>query len=205
MTTYSTMALSDLLDAFSSNQPYPGGGSAAALAGALGVSLLLMASGIARTRTGASEETADLAQAAARLRPLRDTLTAIVDADSQAYQQVIAAMRLPKSTGEEQAARSEAIQLAMRAATETPLQTMRACQQALHGAVTVAANASRNASTDVAVAIELLATVVRGAGLNVDTNLPGLKDAAFVQRTRDERTLLEAEALVDANQARAAL
>ena len=205
MTTYSTMALPDLLDAISSNQPYPGGGSAAALAGALGVSLLLMASGVARTRTGAPEETADLAQAGARLRPLRDALTGIVDADSNAYQGVVAAMRLPKGSDEERAARSEAIQQAMRIATETPLQTMRLCQQALHGAVTVAANCTPNAVTDVAVGIELLATVVRGAGLNVDTNLPGLKDAAFVQRIRDERTLLEAEALADAGQARAAL
>ena len=84
MTSYSTMAMADVLDAFASNQPYPGGGSAAALAGALGVSLLLMAAGIPRTRTGTPEEAADLAQASARLRPVRDTLARIVDADSEA-------------------------------------------------------------------------------------------------------------------------
>ncbi len=205
MTTYSTMALPDLLDAFSSNEPYPGGGSAAALSGAVAVSLLLMACGIARTRTGAPEEAADLAQASARLRPLRDALAALVDADSLAYQGVIAAMRLPKGSSEEQAARADAIQRAMRNATDTPLQTMRVCQQALHGAVMVAANATRNAGSDVAVAIELLSAVVRGAGLNVDSNLPGLTDAAFVARARDERTLLEEESLSDAGQARAAL
>jgi formiminotetrahydrofolate cyclodeaminase len=196
------MAMEDLLDAFASNQPYPGGGSAAALAGALGVSLLLMGAGIPRTRTGTPEEAADLAQASARLRPVRDTLARIVDADSEAYQAVIAAMRLPKATEDEAAARREAIQAAMRGATETPLETMRACRQALQGAVTVAANASRNASTDVAVGIELLAAVVRGAALNVDTNLHGLRDAAFAERARTERQALEADSLADADEAR---
>src|SRR5687767_12307470 len=100
-----------------------------------------MAAGITRTRTGALEEAADLAEAGARLRPLRDTLAGLVDADSEAYQAVIGAMRLAKGTADEKAVRTEAIQRAMRAATETPLDTMRACQQALRGAVTVAANA----------------------------------------------------------------
>ncbi len=202
MTTYSTMAMQDVLDAFSSSDPYPGGGSAAALAGALGVSLLLMGAGITRTRTGTPEEAADLAQAAARLRPLRDRLAAIVDDDSLAYQGVIAAMRAPKATDQEKAARREGIQAAMRAATETPLETMRACREALRGAVAVAGNASRNAAADLAVAIELLAAAVRSAGLNVDTNLGALQDTAFVERAREERQELEVEGLEDAERAR---
>ena len=96
--SYSDLVLTDLLDAFSSSDPYPGGGSAAALAGALGVSLLLMAAGVTRTRTGTPEEAADLAEASSRLRPLRDTLTSLVDADSAAYQAVVKAMRRPKGT-----------------------------------------------------------------------------------------------------------
>ena len=111
-------------------------------------------------------------------------------------------MRLPKATEDEAAARREAIQAAMRGATETPLETMRACRQALQGAVTVAANAARSASTDVAVGIELLAAVVRGAALNVDTNLHGLRDAAFAERAAAERRALEAESLADADEAR---
>lgn len=201
-TTYSTMVLEDLLDAFASSEPYPGGGSAAALAGALGVSLLLMAAGVTRTRTGAPEEAADLAQAAARLRPLRATLMGLVDADSAAYQGVIVALRLPKATAEDQVLRRQAIQEAMRGATETPLDTMRACQQALRGAVMVAGNASRSAGSDVAVGIELLVAAVRGGGLNVDTNLGELQDAAFADRARVERQELEAESLADAGEAR---
>src|SRR5690242_16690117 len=109
----SAMVLVDLLDAFASNDPVPGGGSAAALAGALGASLLLMVAGLAKTRTGAPEEAADLAAAAARLRPLRDTLTLLVDRDSDAYSAVVDAMRLPKTTETDKQQRRSAIDLAM--------------------------------------------------------------------------------------------
>src|SRR5690554_1138720 len=79
--SYADYALIDLLDAFASNEPLPGGGSASALAGALGVSLLLMVCGLPKTRSGANapEEAADLAQASARLRPLRDRLVELID------------------------------------------------------------------------------------------------------------------------------
>ena len=110
MTSYSTMAVEDLLDAFASNEPVPGGGSAAALAGAVGVSLLMMVASLPKTRTGAPEEAADLSEAASRLRPLRETLTSLVDQDSEAYQAVLAAYRLGKSTDAEKAARRDAIQ-----------------------------------------------------------------------------------------------
>jgi formiminotetrahydrofolate cyclodeaminase len=200
--SYSDLVLTDLLDAFSSSDPYPGGGSAAALAGAVGVSLLLMAAGVTRTRTGTPEEAADLAEASSRLRPLRDTLTSLVDADSAAYQAVVEAMRRPKGTDEERALRADAIQAAMRGATETPLDTLRACQQALRGAVMVAGSASRNASADVAVAIELLTAAARGAALNVDANLGSLRDTAFVHRARAERQELEAESVADGARAR---
>src|ERR687897_2784878 len=96
--SYAQIALADLLDAFASNEPVPGGGSAAALAGAVGASLLIMVTGLPKTKTGTPEEAADLAEAAARLRPLRETLAALIDQDSEAYEAVLEAMRLPKDT-----------------------------------------------------------------------------------------------------------
>ena len=196
------MVVSDLLDAFASNEPVPGGGSAAALAGAMGVSLLLMVAGLAKTRTGAPEEAADLAEASARLRPLRDELLSLVDSDSAAYQSVVAAMRLPKDSEAQKQARRAAIQEAMRAATDVPLQTMRVCQQALRGALIVAAAGNANASSDTGVAVELLVAAVRGASMNVDVNLKALADAAFAARAAEERAELEAEAVADAERAR---
>ncbi|MBI4266706.1 MAG: cyclodeaminase/cyclohydrolase family protein [Acidobacteria bacterium] len=235
-----TMAVMDLLDALAASEPAPGGGSAAALAGAVGVSLLIMVAGLQKTKSGTPEEAADLTEASARLRPLREALTALVDQDSDAYAAVVAARRLPRdparrsrnqnaalgpkdavTLGDTNAplseknkvrrvsvteaaaqARREAIHAATVQATDVPMETMRACQQALRGAVVVAANGQRNAASDTGVAVELLLAAVRGAGLNVDANVEGLSDTALVERVRDERRELEEEAEADARRAR---
>lgn len=198
----SNYAVIDLLDAFASNEPVPGGGSAAALTGALGVSLLVMVAGLPKTRTGAPEEAADLSETAARLRPLRETLTSLIDGDSDAYRAVLAAFRLPKGSDAETRARADAIQLGMRGATDAPLETMRACQQALRGGVIVARNALRSAHSDVATGVELLAAAARASALSIDANLGAIKDAAYVERTRAERDVLIGDITADAAEAR---
>src|SRR5688572_1434629 len=202
--SYSDYTTIDLLDAFASNEPLPGGGSAAALAGALGVSLLLMVAGLPKTRSGTSvpEEAVDLAAASARLRLLRDSLVGLVDRDSEAYRSLITALRLPKGSDEERAARRDAMQAAMRAATEVPLETMRECQQALAGAVIVARNGYRPAASDAAVAVELLQAALRGSGMNVDANLGGIEDQHYCDTTRTEREQLAADSAADADRAR---
>jgi len=190
MTNAATTAVGDLLDAFASSEPLPGGGSAAALTGALGVSLLLMVAGMPKTRTGAAEETADLAAAAARLRPLREELQALIDEDSDAYLSVIAAYRLAKATDEERSTRRDAIQSALRSAIEMPLRTMRACERALRDAPVVARFGNPNAATDGVVGARLLLAALEGAGLNVDVNLPGVKDQEYAGRVTAERQAL---------------
>jgi formiminotetrahydrofolate cyclodeaminase len=205
MTSFAEMALADLMDAFSSTDAVPGGGSAAALAGAVGVSLLMMVAGLPKTNTGAPEETADLAEAASRLHRLRDALVELVDRDSDAYRQVLAAFRLPKVSDAEKAARTEAIGGATRAAVDAPLDTMRLCQQALRGAIIVASNGSRKTTSDVGVAVELLSAALRGARLNVDINLAGLTDEAYTARIREEVEELVSDGSADAERARRAL
>ena len=199
------MALIDVLDAFASNEPVPGGGSAAALAGAVGTSLLIMVAGLPATRAGTPEETADLAEASARLRPLRDTLTSLVSEDSAAYAAVVRALGLPKQSDADKTVRRAAIDAAMRDAIEVPMNTMRCCQQALHGALVVAAGGNVNALTDTAIGIELLLSGLRGAGMNVDVNTRSVGDAGYVDRIREERRALEAEGDIDARRARARL
>ena len=199
------MALADLLDAFASNDPAPGGGSASAVAGALGASLLLMVAGMLKTRSGTPEETADLAEAAARLRPLRDRLIVLVDKDSDAYSLVAEAFKLPRGSDEEKTTRKDAIQAASRQATDVPLETMRTCRDALRHAVIVARNGNRNATSDVGVAVELLFAGLEGAGLNVDINLAGLTDQAYVERAKWERQDLELTGADEAGRARGLL
>ena len=196
--------LVEFLDALATSTPFPGGGAASALAGAAGVSLLLMSATLPRTRSGAAEETTELAAAAVRLRPLRAALVALIDRDAEAYAGLIAAMRKPRDTPN-QTQRSEEIAAATRMATEVPLEMMRVSRQALAGAVAVATHSSRVASADINVALELLMAAVRGAAGSVDANLATLKDAAYVERIAAERRQLEAESLGDADRARGEL
>jgi formiminotetrahydrofolate cyclodeaminase len=185
------LSVADLLDAFASNAPVPGGGSASALAGAIGASLLIMVASLPKTRQGTAEARTALDAAAARLKPLRDELAALVDRDSDAYTSVMNAYRLPKSTDEEKTVRTHAIETAMRNAIDAPLATMRVCQRVMGDVAVVAANGAPSAASDVLVAIELLKTAARGAALNVDTNLKDVKDADYVSRVRQERRDLE--------------
>ena len=205
--SYADYALIDLLDAFASNEPVPGGGSAAALGAALAVSLLIMVAGLPKTRSGESspEEAADMAEASSRLRLLREQLVELVDEDSGAYRSLMAALRLPRSSDAERQARSDARTTAMCAITEAPLDTLRACQQALAGAVVVARNGHVAAAADIGVAIELLVAAVRGSAVNIDVNLKSMADPDFVQRVRAERQDLEKTGLADADKARGLL
>jgi methenyltetrahydrofolate cyclohydrolase len=184
------MAVADLLDAFASSDPTPGGGSAAALTASLGASLLLMVAGMAKTRTGAPEEATDLAAAAARVRPIREELIGLIVADSNAYLGVLAAYRQPRGSEPEKAARLDAIERAMRTATEVPLQTLRASEKALQEAPVIARFGNPNAVADAAVGARILLAAVEGAALNVGVNLPGLKDAAYVLAADAERQTL---------------
>ena len=196
-----TAPLERVLDAFAASEPLPGGGSAAALTGAIGVSLLLMVAGMTKTRTGTPEEAADLSAAAARLRSIREELTTLVDEDSRAYLTVIAAYRQPKATPDQQGRRLDAIQAALRVAIEAPLQTMRLCERALRDAPVVCRSGNPNAAADAVVGTKLLVAALEGAGVNVDVNLPRVTDADYVRASTDERQSLLRRARVFAEQA----
>jgi len=176
----------DLLQAFRSPDPTPGGGSAAALAGALGASLLAMVAGLPKSRAATEEDAERLQAAGRRCAAIADDLTTLVDRDSEAYDLVVGAYQQPKRTDEEKSARSAAIQQAMRAAIAAPLDVMRACAAAAEQGVVVAALGNPSASSDVRVGFELLGAGLRGAKLNVEINLGSVKDAAYVETVRRE-------------------
>jgi formiminotetrahydrofolate cyclodeaminase len=202
MHSFTNLQLRDLLDAFASTNPAPGGGSAAALAGATGVSLLLMAIGIRRAKPGDSSHSTTLATAHERLRSLQPAIATFIDRDAEAYSSVVAALRLPVDPD---GPRRVALDSALRGATEIPLDIMRACQRALREASAVAAHCTRSTRGDVAVAIELLNAAVRGAGRTIDANLESLRDAEYAARVRSERRRLESESAADVEQGLAQL
>lgn len=169
-----------LLEAFSSSDPTPGGGSASALAGAVGAALVAMVAGLPKTRHNNDDDRVALGPAREALVALRDRLATLVDRDAEAYDQVVTAYRLPKGTDEAKEARSAAIQRAMKQATDTPLAVMRACEAGVRHGEAVARHGNPSASSDVRVGLELLAVGLRGARLNVETNLGSLKDEGYV-------------------------
>jgi formiminotetrahydrofolate cyclodeaminase len=181
----------DLLAAFRSSDPTPGGGSASALAGAVGASLVAMVAGLAKPRAATDQEAADLRNAGSRCAELATELEQLIDRDADAYNLVVEAYRLPKGTEEEKGRRSTAVQEALTTATETPLEVMRRCAEALGLVPTVGRLGNPNAASDVKVAAHLLRAGLAGASENVEINLGSLKDAGYVQRVRDDAAALE--------------
>ena len=180
----------DLLTAFSASSPTPGGGSAAALASAVGASLLMMVAGLPKTRTGSDDDRAALAPAGGVLADIRKRLTDAIDADTAAYDQVVAAYKLPKASADEQSARKAAIQRALRAATDVPLGVVRLSAAALNEAITVATHGHRAAASDVGVAVALLRAGTRGARLNVEINIGSISDVAHADAVAAETARL---------------
>jgi formiminotetrahydrofolate cyclodeaminase len=194
----------DLLAAFRSSAPVPGGGSASALAGAAGAALLAMVGSMPKHRAATEEDVERLRDAARRSNELSERLTELIDLDAEAYESVVAAYRLPKRSVEETADRSGQIQRAVRGAIDVPLETMRRSAEAIEAAAVVAAFGNSNAASDVGVALELLRAGARGARLNVEINLPSVKESDYVQSVRGQTAAidLECERGLDAARAR---
>jgi formiminotetrahydrofolate cyclodeaminase len=171
----------------------------------MGVSLLMMVAGLHKTRGNSDQERATLSEARASLTSVRDRLLTLADTDSDAYDQVVAAFRLPKSTDAEQTARQQAIQQGTRAATEAPLEILRTLVEAIAFARHVAQFGNPAASSDVRVAIELLEAAASGAGANVEVNLTSLEDDAYRKSTASTMIELSNVLTEHAAAARAAL
>jgi formiminotetrahydrofolate cyclodeaminase len=179
------------LAAIRSSNPTPGGGSASALAGAMGASLLAMVAGLPKSKATTAEDVDRLKTAGERSAALARDLEALVERDSDAYNQVLAAYKLPKTTDDDKSSRSAAIQAGFRAAIAAPLDVMRACAAAAEQAVVVATLGLASASSDVQVGLELLNAALRGAKLNVETNLGSLKDPDYLVKVRSDAQAYE--------------
>ncbi len=187
--------LEEFLAAVAAPTPTPGGGSVSALAGALSVALSRMVAGLARGKKGYENVESELAQLEGRAKKTQARLEALIDEDAKAYDGVMAAMRMPKSTEKEKAARVEAMQSAYRTATEVPLETMERCVEALELAEAAVKKGNRGAVTDAAVAVLLAESAIRGASLNCSINLASIRDEAFRSQaeTRVENLLKRAD------------
>jgi glutamate formiminotransferase/formiminotetrahydrofolate cyclodeaminase len=174
------------LDAVASGEPTPGGGSVAALAGALGAALASM---VARSTMGKKKyaEVENAMQEVAHLADeLRDQLTEAITEDSQAFEQVLSAYRL----GKEDPKRPPAVQAAMKRAAEVPMRTAELTVQALEQLKVVAEHGNVNAASDAAAGAHMALAALEAAALNVLVNLQSIENAEIVSQFRSQITTL---------------
>lgn len=159
--------------------PTPGGGSVAAVCGALSAALSRLVSNLAIGKQGYEGVQDELKGLERRAAELQSRFLRLADEDAKAFEGVMAVMRRPKGTDEERAARKAAMQAAYQAATEVPLETARRALEALEVAKVAAEKGNRNAITDAGAAALLAQAAMRAASLNVRINLAAVADESW--------------------------
>lgn len=180
---YARGAVDSYLDKLASGDPEPGGGSAAALVGALGAALVTMVTEL----TLGKEKFAAVQDAIAGIRTesekLRAELTDLVSLDADAYAKVAAAMKMPKETDEQKAERTRVLQVALKGAAEVPLQVAEAAAAVARLSLPAAEQGNPNAVSDAGVAVALADAAAQSAALNVKINLAWIDDQAYARVT----------------------
>lgn len=173
-----SMTLREFVDDLSSESPAPGGGSVSAFAASMAAALASMVAALSHTKKGFESKQADLDRIAIRSQQLMDAQLAAVDADTAAFDALLDAMRMPKSTPEEEQARDEAMSLATIGAAEVPLRVLEACPEIIELCRETARIGMQQSLSDVGVGSQVARAAAAGAYMNVAINLGGLSDTA---------------------------
>ncbi len=181
-----TMKTSDFTDLLSTDSPAPGGGSVAALCGALSGALTSMVGALTHGKKGYEDAFDEVEALGIEGQNLKDAFLHDVDRDADAFNRVMAAARLPKKTDEDKAACEEAMQSANKDATLVPLDVLKRAWEAAQAARRIVEKGNRNSVSDGGVAALTARAAAEGAYLNVLINLPGIKDEAFKAKTLKE-------------------
>ncbi len=183
--------ITDFLQKTAAGTPVPGGGSISALSAALGAGLTEMVANLTIAKKGYEAVENQMQEVAQTVQNLRKKLVTEVDKDSNAYKDVLAAFKLPKTTEDEKEQRTQAIQNAMKNAARVPLGVAYDALQVMDLAEKVIRNGNRNAVSDGAVGTMMARTAVLGALFNVKINLASVKDRVFVEEMMGEVNKLE--------------
>jgi glutamate formiminotransferase/formiminotetrahydrofolate cyclodeaminase len=180
------MKLNDFADETASESPAPGGGSISAYVGALGVSLGTMVANLSSHKPGWDSRWEEFSNWADEGQKLKNELVRLVDEDTNAFNKIMEAFSLPKSTDEEKVARTQAIQDATQYAIEVPLRVMKLSQQTLEVLEAMVNNGNPNSITDAGVGALCALTAVKGAFMNVKINAGSYSDKAYVENVIKE-------------------
>jgi glutamate formiminotransferase/formiminotetrahydrofolate cyclodeaminase len=193
MSDFSELSIRQFLSTLASSAPTPGGGTAAAIAGAMGAGLTEMVAGLTLSREKFAPVHDAMRSIAHAAQTAREEFLALAREDSEAYDAVVAARRLARETEEEKQVRARTIESANRLATEVPMRTARAAARLLAALPELVEKGNPNAFSDAGAAALMLSAAAEGALLNVGINLPGISDAAFVEDMRREAAAIRAE------------
>ena len=175
------MTLTDFADETASESPAPGGGSISAYVGALGISLATMVANLSSHKKGWDERWSAFSEWAEKGEQYKNELIKLVDADTKAFNLIMAAFGLPKSTDEENAARTKAIQEATRIAIEIPFKVMQISYGSMEVIKVMAEIGNPNSVSDAGVGALCARTAVMGAFMNVRINTSGYDDKKYVE------------------------
>lgn len=182
----SALTVKGFVDELASESPAPGGGSVAALTGSLGAALSAMVAGLTVGKEKYKDNWEVMEKVQSEGTALQNRFLDLMEKDTEAFNCFMAAMKLPKATDDEKAARSKAMQEATKKAIEVPFETMKECAAMVKLADIASSKGNPNAVTDAGSAAVLARAAAVAASYNVKINLMGLKDEAFAAKIRSE-------------------
>lgn len=180
------MRIDDFADELSSESPAPGGGSVAALIGTLSASLSSMVANLTYNKKGYKEFNDEIAAAGIEAQKLKDRFLSLIEEDTEAFNSVMDAMKMPSGTDEEAEAKEKAIEEATKKATSVPLETLKLTEKLLEVANVVAEKGNKNSISDAGVAAISAKAAAESAYMNVIINVPGIKDEEFKENVLKE-------------------
>jgi len=186
-----SMSVKGFLSELASSSPAPGGGSVAALAGSLGAALSSMVCNLTVGKEKYADVQNEIKDALKKSEQLRKELIRLIDKDTEAFNDVMKAFKMPKDTEEQKKKRSRAIQEGYKTAADVPLETAKTCEKILDVAMVVAEKGNQSSITDAAVSAIMAQAGVKSAILNVKINLGSIKDEMFVKKISSELDKLQ--------------
>jgi len=199
MTKFKDTAIESFLDALASSKATPGGGSAAAIIGAMGAALVSMVCNLTIGKKKYADVEGEMKEVLHKAEALRHKLTGMIEDDVKAFDHVMAAYGMAKETDAEKTARDKAIQAALKQATEVPLRCCHAAREVIDLAAIASEKGNLSVISDAGVGVLAAYAALRSAALNVFTNAKIITDKAFAEaKVKElEKLLAGAEAATE--------